>query len=150
MYKIKTKLMVYCVAYFLPVRMPETSVCMAPTAVLIKPTNTITIMNSSVPNILTIIDVSLSNGINSDLVFFAVYKHSLVESGDVSIKTFVPAAISAIPYRKTLITKLLFRQIITLNDTSSVSFSDVMSTIASYFSFNTGPLSGKWEADSEN
>ena len=37
-----------------------------------------------------------------------------------------------------LIDKLVFHQILTLFDTSSISFSEIMTPVTSYFSFNTG------------
>ena len=37
-----------------------------------------------------------------------------------------------------MIAKIFFRQILTLTDMSSVSFSDLMATVASYLSLNTG------------
>ena len=62
----------------------------------------------------------------------------MVGSGDVSVRTLIPTAIIAAPYRKALIANLFFRQILALTDTFSVSFSDLMSTIISYLSLNTG------------
>ena len=41
------------------------------------------------------------------------------------------------PYRKALITEMMLHQILALSDTTSVSFSDLMTTVASYFDFNT-------------
>ena len=108
---------------------------MTPTAVLTKSTTTNSTMNSSAPNTRTNNALSLSNGINGPTSFyFCVYQQNLVGSGDVSVRTLVPAAISAAPYRKALIAKIFFRQILALTDTSSVSFSDLMSTVT-VFSF---------------
>ena len=69
---------------------------------------------------------------------FGVYQQTTVGTGDVSIRTLVPAAISAAPYRKALIAKLFFRQILALTDSPSTSFNDLMTTVALYFSLNTG------------
>ena len=106
---------------------------MTPTAVLTKSITTNTTMNSSAPNTLTNNALSLSNGNNGPTSFyFCVYQQILVGSGDVSVRTLVPAAISAAPYRKALIAKIFFRQILALTDTSSVSFSDLMSTVTAF------------------
>ena len=112
---------------------------MAPTTVLIKPTTTKTIMNSFAPNTLTNNTLSLSNGINGPTSsYFGVYKQTSVGSGDVFVRKLVPAAISADTYRKALIAKIFFRQILSLTDASSVSFSNLMSAVVSYFSLSTG------------
>ena len=76
---------------------------------------------------------------------FGVYQQTSIGSSDISIHTLVPDAISAEPYCQALIAKLFFYQIMTLSDTSSVSFSDLMSTVSSYFGLNTG--SAKREAE---
>ena len=62
--------------------------------------------------------------------YFGVYQQTTVGSGDGSIRTLIPAAISAAPYRKALIAKLFFRQILVLADTPSASFSDLMTAVA--------------------
>ena len=61
-----------------------------------------------------------------------VYQKSLVGFGNFLIRTLVPTTISATPYCKALIVNLFFYQIIVLADTSSLSFSDLMTTVASY------------------
>ena len=71
---------------------------------------------------------------------FGVYQQTAVGTGDVSIRTLVPAAISAAPYRNALIAKLLFRQILALTHLPSTSFNDLMTTVAFYFSLNTGAV----------
>ena len=48
---------------------------------------------------------------------FGVYQQMDVDTGDVSIRTLVPAAISTVQYRKVLIDKLYFRHILALTDT---------------------------------
>ena len=65
---------------------------------------------------------------------FGVYQQMDVDTGDVSIRTLVPAIISAVPYRKALIAKLYFRQILAL----TASFNDLMTTVVLYFPLNTG------------
>ena len=64
---------------------------------------------------------------------------------ELSIRTLVPDPTSAEPYRKALIIRLLFRQILTLADSPSVELNDLLSTVASYFTINTG--SAEREAD---
>ena len=64
---------------------------------------------------------------------FGIYQQT-----DVTIRTLVPAAISVEHYRKALITKFFFRQILPLADATYVSFSDLMTTVALHFSINTG------------
>ena len=66
-----------------------------------------------------------------------VYQQTIIGFSDISIRILVPDPISADPYRKALIFNPLFRQIITLSDIPSVSFSDLMLTVTSYFSLNT-------------
>ena len=94
-------------------------------------------MNSTAPNTLTNNTLSLSNRISGlTSSHFGVFQQTLVDCGDVSIRTLVPATISAIPYRKVLIANIFFRQILALSDTPSISFSDLMTTVASYSSLN--------------
>ena len=69
---------------------------------------------------------------------FGVYQQTSIGYSDISIRTLVPDTISTKPYRKALIVTLFFHQIMTLSDTPSISFSDLMSTVASYFGLNTG------------
>ena len=57
---------------------------------------------------------------------FGVYQQTSVGTGDVTIRTLIPVAISAEPYRKALIAKLFFRQILPLADATYVSFSDLI------------------------
>ena len=54
------------------------------------------------------------------------------------IHTLVPDAISTESYRKALISNIFSCQIMTISDTLSVSFSNFMSTVASYFGLNAG------------
>ena len=77
---------------------------------------------------------------------FGIYQQTSVDTGDITIRTLVPVAISAEPYRKALISKLFFRQILPLADATYVSFSDLMTTIALYFSINTGSSERESEA----
>ena len=77
-------------------------------------------------------DIHAITTVNGGLAssYFGVYQQTTVGSGAVSIRTLVPAAISAAPYRKALIAKLFFRQILVLTDTPSASFSDLMTVVA--------------------
>ena len=60
-----------------------------------------------------------------DSSHFGVYQQTLVDSSEISIRTFVPGAISTEPYHKEL-------------DTPFASLNDLMKTVASYFDINTG------------
>ena len=69
---------------------------------------------------------------------FGVYQQTSVGTSDVTMRTLVPSAIGAEPYRKELIAKLFFRQILPLTDATYVSFSNLITTVSLYFSINTG------------
>ena len=60
-----------------------------------------------------------------------------VGASDASICTRVLVSISAFPYRNTLIAKMLFRQILGYADSPSISISDLVSTVVSYFDMST-------------
>ena len=116
---------------------------MAPSAVLLKSSTTLTppnltnlTMSSSHTNHNYSSLTDFTGGLSTS--HFGVYQQTSVGTGDVTIRTLVPAAISAEPYRKALIAKLFFRQILPLADATYVSFSDLMTTISLYFSINTG------------
>ena len=68
---------------------------------------------------------------------FGVYQLTPVGASDATIRTLVPVSISALPYRKALIAKLFFRQILGYTDSPSISVSDLISTVASYFDMST-------------
>ena len=57
---------------------------------------------------------------------------------DLSIRTLVPDPVSAEPYRKALIAKPFFRQILSLADPPSIELNELLSTVASYFRTSTG------------
>ena len=116
---------------------------MVPIAVLIQlptthPTMSLTTKTTSSPFTATSRDTTLSN--------VGVYQKTVIESSDISIRTLVPDPISAEPYRKSLIANRFFRQIITLSDRPSVSFSYLMLTVTSYFGLNTGSAEREAEA----
>ena len=69
---------------------------------------------------------------------FSVYQQTLFGLREISIRTLVSDTISAEPYRKALVTKLFFCQILPLSDNLCVFFSDLMTTTVSYFGINTG------------
>ena len=76
---------------------------------------------------------------------FGIYQQTSVGSSDVTIRTLVSTAISVEPYCK-LIAKLFFCQILSLTDASSVSFSNLVTTVALYYSINTGSSEREVEA----
>lgn len=79
-----------------------------------------------------------TNGLISS--HFGAHQQTLVGSSDVSIRALVPAVISAAPYRKALVYKIFFRKILAFTDTLSVSFSNLMTTVVSYFFLNTSAV----------
>ena len=82
----------------------------------------------------------------SALANFGVYMQTPVGLSELSIRTLIPDPISAELYRKVLIAKLFFHQILSLTDSPSVSVNDLMVTVAAYFNINTG--SAEREAES--
>ena len=99
---------------------------MEPTAVLEKSSTTHTkIKNATISNQSTFVS-------STDLHYFGVYHFTTVGVSEVAIRTFVPIPINAPPYRKALIVKLFFRV-----DTSSVSVSNLISTVTTYFDMST-------------
>ena len=74
---------------------------------------------------------------SSDPNSFSVYQLTPVGLSDATIGTLVPVNISALPYRKALIAKLFFRQILGYADSPSISVSDLISIVASYFDMST-------------
>ena len=77
---------------------------------------------------------------------FGVYQLTPVGASDAPIRTLVPINISALTNRKALIAKLFFRQILGYADFPSISVSDLISTVASYFDMSTAMA--KREAES--
>ena len=68
---------------------------------------------------------------------FGVYQPTSVGSSEISIRTLVPDSTSTEPYRKVLVAKLFLQQMLPLSTNSSISFSDLMTTVAFYFGINT-------------
>ena len=86
----------------------------------------------------------------SSLANFGVYRQTPVGLSELSIRTLVPVPISAEPYRKALIAKLFFHQILSLADSPSVSVNDLMATVAAYFDVNTGSAEREAEAAAQS
>ena len=82
----------------------------------------------------------------SSFANFGVYQQTPVGLSELSIRTLVPDAISAEPYRKALIAKLFFHQIFSLKYSPSVSFDDLLATVAVYVDINTGSTEREVEA----
>ena len=74
---------------------------------------------------------------SSDSNIFGVIQLTPVGANDANIRTLVPVNISILLYRKALIAKLFFRQILGYADSPSISVSDLISTVASYFDMST-------------
>ena len=112
---------------------------MVPTAVLFFPTTTHTTIMSTTHNTLQQNNVSTIRGSGGSAAStFGIYQQTAVGLSDLSIRTLVPDPISAEPYRKALIAKRFFQQIMSLADSLSIELDDLISTVASYFSFSTG------------
>ena len=73
----------------------------------------------------------------SDSHGLGIYQLTNVGASDATIRALVPVFISAFPYRKTLIAKIFLRQIFGYVDSPSISISDLVSTVASFFDIST-------------
>ena len=112
---------------------------MAPTAVISFFTTTHTTIMTTSNNTLQQNNNSTIGGSGCSVAStFGVYQQTAVGLSDLSIRTLVSDPISAEPYRKALIAKLFFYQILSLADSPFVELNDLLSTIASYFSISTG------------
>ena len=69
---------------------------------------------------------------------FAVYRQILFGLSEILIPSLVLDDVIFKRYHKALITRLCNPQILSLSDYSSVSFSDLMTIVSSYFGINTG------------
>ena len=67
-----------------------------------------------------------------------IYQLTAVGLSNLSFRTLVPDPITAKHYCKTLFVKFFFHQILSLADSLSVELNNLLSTVASYFSFSTG------------
>ena len=81
---------------------------------------------------------------------FGVYQQIPVGLSELSIRTLVSDNNSAKSYRKALIAKLFFHQILSLTDSSSVFCNDLLATIAAYFEINTGSAEREAEAAAQS
>ena len=81
---------------------------------------------------------------------FGVYQQTPVKLSELSLSTHVPDNINAEPYRNVLITKLFFHQILSLTDSPSVSFNDLLATVAAYFDIITGSAEKEAEAAAQS
>ena len=104
---------------------------MTPTAVLSESTTTYTAINTASNNNQSIPTRS------TDQHGFGVYQLTTVGASDATIRTLVPVSISTSLYRKALITTLFFRQILGYTESPSVSFSNLVTTVATYFDTST-------------
>ena len=86
------------------------------------------------------------NNSSSALANFGVYMQTPVGLSELSIRTLVSGPISAEPYRKALIVKLFFHQILSLTDSPSVFVNDLMAIVAVYLDINTGSAEREAEA----
>ena len=118
---------------------------MAPTAVLILLTDYTTDTMTSPANNNNNNNIMNLGGSNngSSLATFGVYMQTPVELNELSIRTLVPVPISAEPYRKALIAKLFFHQILSLMNSTSATFYDLLATVAAYFDIITGSAETK-------
>ena len=81
---------------------------------------------------------------------FGVYQQTSVGLSELSIYTLVTDAISAEPYRKTLIARLYFHHILSLFGSISVSFNDLMTIVASYFDINAASAKRETETAAQS
>ena len=102
----------------------------------------------------TINNYNISNlgggGCGSAFANFGVYQQTPVELGELPLSTHVPDNISAEPYRKALIAKLFFHKILSLTDSPSAFFNDLLATIAAYFDIITGSAEKEAEASAQS
>ena len=116
---------------------------MAPTVVLIQLMPTQIAMKTTTNNKHS---ASIASNNASILCYFDVYQQTSGGFNKILIRALVPVAISIEPYRKVLIVKLFFRQILPLFNTLFVSFNNLMTAVASYFSINTESTEREVEA----
>ena len=93
-------------------------------------TSTTNITNSTNKNNLSILTTSNSELSNSN---FGVYRQTAVGLSEILIHTLVIDAISIESYHTALFTELFFKQILYLSYPPTVSFSNFMTTVVSYF-----------------
>ena len=74
---------------------------------------------------------------SSDPHAFGIYQLTPIGASNTTILTLVSVDISALSYRKVLISKIFFRQILGYTASPTIFVSDLISTITSYFDMNT-------------
>ena len=117
---------------------------MIPSAVLYESTTTRTAMNTALNNNHSV--PARSN----DQHGFGVYQLMTVNASDATIRTLVPVSISAPPYRKTLIAKLFYRQILGHAGSPSISCSNLVTTVATYFDMSTAMVEREEETAADS
>ena len=125
---------------------------MEPTAVLfLSHDHTNTIMTSTNNTLHNNNITNLGGGSSgSSFANFGIYQQTPVGLSEFSIRTLVPDAIGAEPYCKALIAKKIFHQILSLTDSLSVFFNDLLATVAAYFDINTGFVEREAEAAAQS
>ena len=73
-----------------------------------------------------------------DLVFFLAFHDTAVRSSDLIIRTIAPPTVSTERYRVVMITIISFRRILSLSSSSSISLSNLTTTVAANFSLPIG------------
>ena len=110
---------------------------MAPTAVPFKLTSTTDTMNTTTTN--TLSAYIAKTGVVNSMSTFGKFQDTAVGS-DLTIRTIVPPDISADPYRKTMISILFFRRVLSLSSSPSVTISDLTATVAASFAMPTSSM----------
>ena len=117
---------------------------MAPTAILVQYPTTTTGINSTTNNNPSVgVFPQKSSTLSSNSYRFGVYQLTTVGTSDATIISLVLVLISISFYRKALIAKCFLCQIIDYADSSFISISYVVSTVASYFDMSTAM--NEWE-----
>ena len=80
---------------------------------------------------------------------FGVYKLISVGTSDRTIRVPSVLPMSERPYRKAMVANLYFRKIEALASASSFTSADLISTIATYFNFNTSPAENEATATAD-
>ena len=104
---------------------------MKPSAVLSESTTTRTAMNTTLNNNKSILARS------NDQHGFGVYQRTAIDASKETIRTLLPVPTCAPPYRNALIAKLFFRQFLGHAGSPSISCSNLVTTVATYFDMST-------------
>ena len=103
---------------------------MAPTSVLSKLTFTTVKMNTTTTNTLSVY-IANTSVVNS-VSFFGRFQDTAV-GNELTIRTIVPPNINAESYRKAIFAIIIFRRILSLFSSPSITISDLTVTVAAYF-----------------